>query len=122
MKSYRTLLFIMAVVALLATLCATFPQGGVEVAGTKMRFPSLEKVLNPQKQLDLEAFLARQDSLDAVLDMKTDSLSAYRQQLDSSDTRFWFPNDDDRFFDALFAEMENTRHTGRTIRIMHYGD
>ncbi|MBQ6069925.1 MAG: hypothetical protein IJK84_10525 [Bacteroidales bacterium] len=122
MKSYRTLLFIMAVVALLAALCATFPQGGVEVAGTKMRFPSLEKVLNPQKQLDLEAFLARQDSLDAVLDMKTDSLSAYRQQLDSSDTRFWFPNDDDRFFDALFAEMENTRHTGRTIRIMHYGD
>ncbi len=111
-----------AVIALLATLCAYLPQGGIGIGGTKIHFPSLTKVLNPQRQLDVEAFLARQDSLDAVLQTKSDSLESYQNRLDSSDTRFWFPNDDDRFFDALFAAFEQTRQSGRTIRIVHYGD
>jgi len=53
---------------------------------------------------------------------KNDSLTHYRHQLDSSDIRFWFPNNDDTFFDALFADFERTKQTGRTIRIVHYGD
>ncbi len=122
MRSYKTLLFIAIVVALLGTLCAYFPQGGVGVGTIQLHFPTLTKILNPQKQLDIEAFLARQDSLDAVLQTQTDSLTSYRNRLDSSDTRFWFPNNDDTFFDALFADFEQTKHTGRTIRIVHYGD
>ena len=122
MKSYKTLLFIALVVALLGTLCAYFPKGGIAVGTLQLHFPTLTKILNPQKQLDIEAFLARQDSLDAVLQTQTDSLTSYRNRLDSSDIRFWFPNNNDTFFDALFADLEQTQRTGRTIRIVHYGD
>ena len=122
MKPYKTLLFIALAVALLATICAFFPQGGVEVGSLNLHFPTLTKVLNPQRQMDVEAFLARQDSIDALLQTKSDSLEHYRRQVDSSDIRFWFPNDDDSFFDPLFAQLEQTRASGRTIRIIHYGD
>ena len=122
MKTYKSLLFFTLVIALLATLCAYFPQGGIGVGSLQLHFPTLTKILNPQKQLDVEAFLARQDSLDALLQTQNDSLDSYRNRLDSSDTRFWFPNDDDTFFDALFADFEQTKHSGRTIRIVHYGD
>ena len=122
MKSYKTLLFIALVVALLGTLCAYFPKGGIAVGSLQLHFPTLTKILNPQKQLDIEAFLARQDSLDAVLQTQTDSLANYRERLDSSDIRFWFPNDDDSFFDAFFADLEGARRTGRVIRVVHYGD
>ena len=106
MKSYKTLLFIALVVALLGTLCAYFPKGGIAVGSLQLHFPTLTKILNPQKQLDIEAFLARQDSLDAVLQTQTDSLANYRERLDSSDIRFWFPNDDDSFFDDSQIEMD----------------
>ena len=122
MKSWKVLLFMAAVIALLAALCWSFPQGSVRVAGNTLRFPTLTKILNPQRQLDIEAYLRQQDSLASVLDSLQDSLESYRRQLDSSDTRFWFPNDDDTFFDPLFAQLEKTRSTGRTIRIVHYGD
>ncbi|MBO4600032.1 MAG: hypothetical protein J5641_04765 [Bacteroidales bacterium] len=122
MKPYKTLLFIALAIALLGALCAYFPQGGVNVGTLNLHFPTLTKILNPQKQLDVEAFLARQDSLEAVLETKQDSLAHYRNQLDSSDIRFWFPNNDDRFFDDLFAAFEQTPSTRRTIRIVHYGD
>jgi lysophospholipase L1-like esterase len=122
MKPYKTLLFTALVIALLAALCAYFPTGGVQVGSLNLHFPTLTKILNPQKQLDVEAFLARQDSLEAALKTRSDSLAHYRLQVDSSDIRFWFPNNDDSFFDALFADLEQTRHTGRTIRIVHYGD
>ena len=39
------------------------------------------------------------------IDTLQDSMATYRHQLDSSDIRFWFPNDDDTFFDALFAQL-----------------
>ena len=122
MKPFKTLLFFALVIVLLTALCAYFPQQGVGIGPVDIHLPTLTKILNPQKQLDIEAFLARQDSLDAVLQTKSDSLSNYKNKLDSSDIRFWFPNDNDTFFDALFADFEQTRHSGRTIRIVHYGD
>ena len=122
MKSYKTLLFVASAIALLAALCAFFPKEGLHVGPVSLHFPSLTKVLNPQRQLDLDAFLARQDSLNVELQNRQDSLEHFRHQLDSSDVRFWFPGGDDRFFDDLFAQLENARSTGRTIRLVHYGD
>lgn len=122
MKSYKILFFIAAVIALLAIICARYPKEGVEVAGAELHFPNLTQVLNPQREMDVEAYLARMDSQEAVMNTRKDSLSAIREQMDTSDIRFWFPNDDDRFFDPLFAALEGARASGRTIRILHYGD
>ncbi len=122
MKSYKILFFIALVLALLGGICYLYPKEGVAVGTLNLHFPTLTKILNPQRQLDVEAYLARQDSLEAVMKTKQDSLEHYRRQIDSSDIRFWFPGGDDRFFDDLFAQMEQTQQTGRTIRIVHYGD
>jgi hypothetical protein len=122
MKSYKTLLFIALVLAILGGICYVYPKEGLSVGGVDLHFPTLTKILNPQRQLDVEAYLARQDSLEAVMQTKQDSLEHYRRQIDSSDIRFWFPGGDDTFFDDLFAQLEQTQQTGRTIRIVHYGD
>ena len=122
MKAYKVLLFMAAAIALLAGVCLLFPPKGIHLGEHNLRFPTITKILNPQRELDVEAYLARQDSLNAVLDTLQDSMDFFRHQLDSSDIRFWFPNDDDTFFDTLFAQLEQTPATGRTIRIIHYGD
>lgn len=122
MKSYKILLFIAVAIALLGGICYLYPKEGINIGSLNLHFPTLTKILNPQKELDVEAFLARQDSIEAVMQTKQDSIDHYRHQIDSSEIRFWFPNDDDSYFDALFAELEQTRQSGRTIRIVHYGD
>lgn len=122
MKAHKILLFIALVIALLAGVCALFPARGVAVAGQQLRFATISKILNPQRQMDVEAYLEGQDSLAAALDSLQDSMDDYRGRLDSSDIRFWFPGGDDSFFDSLFAQLERTPRSGRTIRIVHYGD
>ena len=122
MKAWRILLFMAVVIAMLAGVCYLFPQGRWHIGTVNLRFPTLTKILNPQHELDVEAYLRQQDSLAARLDSLQDSMACYQRQLDSSDIRFWFPDGDDRFFDTLFAQLERTGRTGRTIRIVHYGD
>lgn len=122
MRAYKVLLFIAVVIAMLAVACLFFPKDGVRLGSVEVHFPTLLSVLNPQRQMDVEAFLARQDSLAAVAETCQDSLAQYRRAMDSSDIRFWFPGNDDSFFDALFAAFEQTPYSGRTIRIVHYGD
>lgn len=122
MKSYKVLLFTALAIAMLGTICFFFPNDGLHVAGVDMRFPTLLRILNPQKQMDIEAYLARQDSIEAVLQSRKDSLEHFRREIAESDIRFWLPGDEETFFDPLFAAMEGTKHSGRTIRIMHYGD
>ena len=109
MKSHRILLFIAIVIALLGMLCAFFPKEGVRVADTTLHFPSLTQILNPERQMDVEAYLAQQDSLAQALEEQQDSIDSYRHRLAESDIRFWFPNDDDTYFDDLFAAMERAR-------------
>ena len=122
MKPYKILAFIASAILILAVVCACFPKKGVEVGDHTLNFPSLKKVMNPEKELDVERYLAEQDSLKGVLQSKQDTLAQYRQRMDSSDTRFWFPDDDDRFFDPLFARMEAAQDNDRVIRVVHYGD
>ena len=122
MKSHRILLFIAIVIALLGMLCAFFPKEGVRVADTALHFPSLTQILNPERQMDVEAYLAQQDSLAQALEEQQDSIDSYRHRLAESDIRFWFPNDDDTYFDDLFAAMERAKKEQRVIRVLHYGD
>lgn len=122
MRSSKILLFLALAIALLAGLCVVFPAEGIPVAGTTLHLPPLTRILNPGRHIDVEAYLAEQDSLAAVLADKQDSLQHLRRQMDSSDIRFWFPDGDDTFFDDLFTQMEEAQRQGRTLRVLHYGD
>lgn len=93
------------------------------MAGTELHFPTLRQILVPKEQLDLEAYLQeQQEKHNQALATLSDSLAYMSMLADSSDCRFWFPNNDNTFFDSLFFEFEQTISTGRTIRILHYGD
>lgn len=122
MKSIRIFIFMGLAILLLGLACVFYPKDGVNVGSVNLHFPPITKILNPQRQLDVEAYLAQQDSLEAVMRTKQDSLAHFRRQVDSSDIRFWFPNNDDSYFDDLFVQMEHARSNGRTVRVVHYGD
>lgn len=123
MKASRILIFIAAAIALLALVCVFFPPQGIKVGSVQLRFPDLHEILTPREQLDVEAYLAEQQAAeDSIMQLHLDSIASFEQMMERSDTRFWLPGDDYTFFDTLFAQLEQTSATGRTIRIVHYGD
>lgn len=124
MKLPKSLLFLCAVVACLALLCAVFPRDGIAVGGLTLRFPSLHKVLSKERTPSLDEILAdktRQQQQKALGDLQ-DSIAYMQSEADSSNLRFWFPQGEEDFFDDLFAQLETARQRKRTIRIVHYGD
>ena len=65
-------------------------------------------------------------SVEEILAMneKTAEIAAEKDSLvkffNTSPTRFYLPNDDHKFFDPLFQELENADK--KRVRILHYGD
>ena len=123
MRSSKIFLFILTAVALLALLCLFFPADGVKLFGITLRFPSLERIMTREEKFNMDAFLSdeqrRQDSIAKVL---SDSTDYYIALLNDSATRFYLPDDNFTFFDAMFATMDSAQHQQRTVRVLHYGD
>ena len=123
MRSYKILLFIASAVLLLALLCFTMPSDGLEIAGLKLRFPSIEKMMTREEQFDMEAFLAaEQHKKDSIEQLLTDTTEYYIALLGDSSSCFYLPDGDYTFFDSAFARMESAQSRGRTVRVLHYGD
>lgn len=111
-----------AVVMLLAALCLFFPSEGLMLGSKNLRFASISKVIAPKETIDLDSLMAaREAELEEVSNLH-DSILYYENHIDSSELRFWFPDDDPTFFDAFFTKAENAQKEGRIIRILHYGD
>ena len=126
MKSYKIVLFIFLIIAALGVVCAVFPPEGITIGSFKLRFPTLEKVLvrNHEPARDIEKEfkekeIAMQDSL---LNTKLDSINYLQELVTTHITRFYFPNDDITYFDALFKKMENAKRNKEIVRVLHYGD
>lgn len=121
--SLRTILFLVSVFAILVLTCILFPRNGITVGSATLRFPSMHEVLVPREQLDLEAFLQKEkERKQQYLGSLQDSLLYYATLADSSDIRFIFPGNDNRFFDSLFALFDSASSMNRTVRMLHYGD
>ena len=122
MKSYKVLLFIAIAIACLAGICALWPREGVKIAGVNLHFPTLNKILVPEKELNLDSIVAEQKIEMEHLSSLKDSISYYQTQLDSSNIKFWLPANDSTYFDELFATMETAQIDSQNVRILHYGD
>lgn len=122
MKPRHTLLFVAIVIALLALISVVFPTNGVKIAGKELHFASLNSILSPQPKINLDSLLAAQEAELQELNSIHDSILFYQHSIDSSDIRFWFPQDDPTFFDSFFQQAESAQTTQRIIRILHYGD
>lgn len=125
MKSYRTLLFILAVFALFGIAWWLFPAEGIKIGNLNLRFPSYAQAqAGEEKEVDVDAVL---ESVNESFEMKQseslkDSLCFFRDYLTENPNRIYLPGDDYEYFDSVFAFFESAREDGKIYRIMHYGD
>ena len=103
-----------SVIAVLAILCAVFPEDG----WLGLRFPQLSSVLSaaePDTGPSPEELLEQRRQ--AILAAEKDQYQVFFQE---DPSRFYLPDGDIRFFDPLFAAMDRAKTT--PMRIVHYGD
>ncbi|MDR2840217.1 MAG: hypothetical protein LBV75_02970, partial [Paludibacter sp.] len=74
MKSSKILIFIVFTLAILAALCALFPPDGVEIAGKRLFFPTLEEILVREKSSSAAEKLEKLES-DLRIRFVADSLA-----------------------------------------------
>lgn len=99
-------------------MCHFFPEDGLTLT---LKFPSLKEVMGEEEEVE-----EPEVSVEEILAMneKTAEIAAEKDSLvkffNTSPTRFHLPNDDLKFFDPLFRELENADK--KRVRILHYGD
>ena len=98
-------------------MCHFFPEDGLTLT---LKFPSLKEVMGEEEveepEVSVEEILAMNEKT-AEIAAEKDSLVKF---FNTSPTRFYLPNDDLKFFDPLFKELENADK--KRVRILHYGD
>ena len=121
MKQSRVLLFIAGVFALMGVLWGVFPADGVNVAGYNLRFPSYAGALRDASEVkvDVDSVIA---GVNSRFKMESDTLAFYRKFFYENPDRIHIPGDDYTWFDDFFREAERASRSGRTVRVMHYGD
>ena len=125
MKRYQILLFFLALFAGLFLLWRYFPSEGVRVGGQVLRFPSYEAALQEREdssKFDVDALLASVQEGWQIPSGSRDTLDYYAGFLRDNPARMYLPDGDYTFFDSLFVEMESAVDSGRTVRVLHYGD
>ena len=114
MKRYQITLFLFSVIAVLAILCAVFPEDG----WLGLRFPQLSSVLSAAEQ---DTGPSPEELLEqrrlAILSAEKDQYQVFFRE---DPSRFYLPNGDVTFFDPVFAAMDRAERT--PMRIVHYGD
>jgi hypothetical protein len=142
MNPPRVLLFLLAVMAILAVLGTLVPDEGLRVAGYTLRLPSPRALLFPpaKEDVDISAILAlgtdseeddeglgttATDPLPLVLDLPAELVKA----LDLEHLppllphqALHFPDRDAQVLDGFFASLDAARERTRPLHVLHYGD
>ena len=121
MKARQVLFFLLGVFALLGIGWMAFPADGVNVGGMTLRFASYEKMVREasEEKVDVDSVL---NAVSSRFAMQQDTLSFYRSFFRENPDRIYLPGDDYTFFDPVFRSFERARHSGKTVRVAHYGD
>lgn len=121
MKSYKVLLFLLSVIAMLAGLCSFFPSEGVRLGPWDLEFPSLEDVLVPDGAEEEKEVLSPEELIaERFESIRSVERAQYLEFFSTSPTRFQFPDDDYQMLDSLFIAFENSAN--EPVRVVHYGD
>lgn len=127
MKLYKSLLFILSVVALLALLCAVFPQPSLRLCGIDLHFPSLDKIIRPsaEKKVTADELINAVEhefvlTIDSVAQAHQDSLNYYNKFFAESPVRICCPDNNPEYLFPLFDALDNAGEKG--VHVMHYGD
>ena len=121
MKAKEVLLFILGVFALLGVLWWAAPADGVPVGPMTLRFASYQRSIRDanETKVDVDSVLW---AVEQRFHMEQDTLQYYRKFFYENPDRIYLPDNDYRFFDPLFRQLEQARRQGRVVRVVHYGD
>ena len=117
MKPGRILTFFACVIALLALVGEFFPREGVMLGDTHIGFASLHTLVEARQQ---KSSVKSVPAEPPEMLQARDSIQYYRTLVQQGDLRFWLP--EPHYLDAFWRAAESARRTGRTVRILHYGD
>ena len=124
MKPRYIVLFIICLLAGLALLCISLPQGGIRVGGMTLRFPTLAEALAvPEEPADTDtvAALSPEEIMEQRLSaLKTEKMEEFNEYCMKDPARLYLPDNDETYLDAFFEKMQNAGN--KHLRIVHYGD
>ena len=111
MKTSYIVLFLFSVIAVLAVMCLVVPEGSA------LRFPRLCDIFAPEQEQGPSPEELLEQRREAALAAEQDQFQAFFRE---DPARFYLPDGNERFFDEVFAALEQAEE--KPVRIVHYGD
>lgn len=120
MQAKSILKFIISIIASLAVLCIVFPDDGITLLGTSLKFPSLAEVIEVPNDTIVD-----EEAPQAIIEKRKSDLEIAKENefntfCESNPARFYMPGNNVAYLDAFFKLLDNA--SNKHVRIMHYGD
>lgn len=128
MRPRSIILFLGICITLLGILCIVWPEGGIHIADTELRWPTLSRVLDLQPNDTTEYYTIPTDSeilieTDTALTIKRDLVSTDSTKHTITTPPKVTPDttvDTRCYLQRFYQALAESRHT--SVRIVHYGD
>ncbi len=122
---FTPLIILLAVGALSVALMAVVPAKGFGSGDIRVRFKTLSSLLHPgvkPQHIDVEAYLARRDSIQRASELALEAQGAVHVKRSQCVTSIQFQNADSSPLFAFFEGLHEAKESGARIHILHYGD
>ena len=137
MTPFKTLLSILSLFLVLGVMALAYPEDGIHIGDTTLRYPKLSQVFEKAETTTDSAGnkvkVEQVDPEDAIRQMMeetkakqfaafSDSLRYYEEFFKEGRTRFDLPGNDLTWFDRFFQSLQNAQKDSTTVHVIHYGD
>ena len=137
MTPVKVLLSIISLFLVLGLMALAYPEDGIHVGDTTLRYPKLSQVFEKAETTTDSAGnkvkVEQVDPEDAIRQMMeetkakqfaafSDSLKYYEDFFREGRTRFDLPNNDLTWFDRFFTSLQNAQKDSSVVHVIHYGD
>ena len=137
MTPVKVLLSIISLFLVLGVMALAYPEDGIKIGDTTLRYPKLSQVFKKAETTTDSAGnkvkVEQVDPEDAIRQMMeetkakqfaafSDSLKYYEDFFREGRTRFDLPNNDLTWFDSFFTSLQNAQKDSSVVHVIHYGD
>ena len=137
MTPVKTLLSILSLFLVLGVMAIAYPENGIHIGDTTLRYPKLSQVFEKAEtttdSAGNEVKVEQVDPEEAIRQMMeetkqkqfaafSDSLNYYESFFREGRTRFDLPNDDLTWFDRFFQSLQMAKNDSSVVHVIHYGD
>jgi len=137
MTPVKVLLSIISLFLVLGVMALAYPEDGIHIGDTTLRYPKLSQVFEKAETTTDSAGnkvkVEQVDPEDAIRQMMeetkakqfaafSDSLKYYEDFFREGRTRFDLPNNDLTWFDRFFTSLQNAQKDSSVVHVIHYGD